>query len=47
MKIGEILEKYPETLEVFKANGFQAATKEDLLDQLGSFLTLKTVLDKV
>jgi len=44
MKIGVILENYPQTLEVFQANGFQATSKEDLLDQLDPFLMLKTAL---
>lgn len=44
MKVGEILEEYPETLEVFKANGFAADKKEDLLEELGPQLMLKTAL---
>lgn len=44
MKICEILERYPETLEVFKANGFPAVSKEDLLNQLSPLLMLKTAL---
>ena len=44
MKIRDVLESYPETLEVFNANGFQAAAKEDLIDQLSPLLTLGMAL---
>lgn len=44
MKISEILESYPETLAVFKAQGFPADTQGQLLKQLSPLLTLKTAL---
>lgn len=44
MKIGEILKVYPETLDVFKANGFAVTTKEDLFNQFPPWLMLKTAL---
>ncbi len=44
MKMGELLETYPETAAVFKANGFPANTKEELLELLSPQLMLKTAL---
>lgn len=44
MKIGELVEQYPETLSVFAAQGFAANTKESLIDELGASLMLKTAL---
>lgn len=43
-RIGEIMEKYPETLEVFAVNGFEASSKADLMMQLDAEWMLKTVL---
>lgn len=44
MKIGEMMEQYPEALSVFRTNGFSAETKEDLIEELGPDLMLKTAL---
>lgn len=44
MRIGDLLEIYPETIAVFEANGFPAATREELLELLSPQLMLKTVL---
>ncbi len=43
-KIGEILNKYPETLEVFNLNGFQADSPDALIDLLGGDWMLSSVL---
>lgn len=43
-KIKDIIGQYPETLSVFAANGFSANTKEDLVEELGESLMLKTAL---
>lgn len=44
MKISEILQNYPETFDVFRANGFEADTREEMLEQISPLLTLKTAL---
>ncbi|AOY77797.1 ABC transporter substrate-binding protein [Clostridium formicaceticum] len=43
-KIKDIIEQYPETLSVFAANGFNASTKESLLEMLGESMMLVTAL---
>lgn len=44
MSIYEIISTYPETKEVFAANGFEIFLKEDVVKNIGSFLKLKTAL---
>jgi ABC-type Fe3+ transport system substrate-binding protein len=44
MKIGELLDAYPETLAVFAASGFAAGSRTELLTQLGPSLPLQTAL---
>ncbi len=44
MNMGEIVEKYPAALEVFKINGFEADTTKALIDQVGSNTMLQTAL---
>ncbi|SDM23448.1 ABC-type Fe3+ transport system, substrate-binding protein [Dendrosporobacter quercicolus] len=44
MTIGELLTKYPEVLPVFSANGFPAATRDELLALLSPQLLLKSAL---
>lgn len=42
--ISDILRQYPETREVFIANGFEEFADNELVEQIGNFLRLKTVL---
>lgn len=42
--INDILRQYPETREVFIANGFEEFAYNELVEQIGNFLRLKTVL---
>jgi hypothetical protein len=44
MRIGEILELYPELVAVFSANGFPAVDESALVSMLGAESMLKTVL---
>jgi len=44
MKIKYILNEFPETFEVFIANGFNAGSREELIEQLGESLMLNTAL---
>lgn len=43
-KIKDIIEEYPEILPVFAASGFKANTKQELMEQTGETLMLKTAL---
>ncbi|MBP1763370.1 MAG: hypothetical protein H6Q65_428 [Firmicutes bacterium] len=42
--IKEIVTKYPETLDVFSNNGFEIFAKEEVLNELGAVLKLRTAL---
>lgn len=44
MTIGEIVDSYPETKQVFVNNGFASFAKEEVFQQLGMVLKLKTAL---
>lgn len=44
IKIAELLRRYPETLDVFTANGFPAADRQSFLEAVGPHLSLKTAL---
>lgn len=44
MRIKDILDKYPEAISVFSYNGFSAATKSELIEEVGEDLMLKTAL---
>lgn len=44
-KIGEILDRYPEALDVFLLSGFKSNSLEELIDSLGKNTMLKTVLN--
>lgn len=43
-KIGDLLKSYPESYEVFSANGFKANSPGELVESLGRDTMLKTVL---
>lgn len=42
--ISELLRQYPETLEIFVANGFQYFAENDIFSKIGPFIRLKTIL---
>jgi len=42
--IQDIVKKYPETLDVFSNNGFEAFADEEVINELGAILKLKTAL---
>lgn len=42
--IKDIIEQYPETIHVFAASGFCANTKEELINEMGEALMLRTAL---
>lgn len=44
IRVKDIIGQYPETLSVFAANGFSADTEENLIEELGEILMLKTAL---
>lgn len=42
--LSDILKKYPEAMEVFLANGFEDFTENDVFNEIGPFIKLKTML---
>ena len=44
MTIKQIIETWPQTLEVFSANGFEQFTRPDMIDRVGRFLKLESAL---